>query len=179
MSVRPTKNCVAATRIMQRSIVLELVRCFSELHILASQVSREELRDIAEEDPSDFAFTVLQAIKELRKRNGTLPARFAALDNEIDELLTYLRKIPPRQNEGLVAMLSGKGFTAVEIFDLLPVLTRRKPHRPVSTRLGAVKAAELYDAGNSWTKIANKLPKNASPDETHGTRSGSARRSDP
>jgi hypothetical protein len=138
-------------------LVREFVRRFSHLFLLADTVSLDRRPWLRPEDPSDTTFDMVRSIRALY-RPGTEVQKFQRLDGEVEKILTYIDLPPSKRNEkSLIAELSEKGLTPLEILGLLPRLTKRVAGHPVMMRLDAVKAAEMWDAGLSWTGIAQKL----------------------
>ncbi|MFZ0736922.1 MAG: hypothetical protein WBL70_05520 [Candidatus Acidiferrales bacterium] len=145
--------------------MFEFVRRFSHLQLLASNTRFDSRQWLKPEDPSDTTFNVIKAIRALQSPGSQLD-KFKQLDAELDELLSYLERPLPRDDrklaikkflESTVRELEAGGLGALEILALLPKLTKKMVGRPVTARLDAVVAAEMFDSGVSWTKIAQKL----------------------
>jgi len=144
--------------------MLELVRRFSQVQLLAKKaaLSRQWLRS---DDPSNTTFSMIRAVKALYSPASEVE-NLKKLDDELDELLSYLDRPSPGRHqigeikelqERTVTELDVRGFSALEIYALLPKLTARTVGHPVTARLDAVEAADMFDGGLSWTQIAQKL----------------------
>jgi len=147
-----------ATRPRRSLLALALVRRLSCLQLLSKALPNRLKPVLESEDPSDTAFDVATTIKALYVPQRDVQ-RFLQLDSEANELLTYLNHpSPPRSDEQIAEELESRGLTATEIVRLIPHLRNRRVGHPVTNRVEAVNAAEMFDRGLSWTQIANRLP---------------------
>jgi hypothetical protein len=138
--------------------MLEFVRHFSQLHLLANGVVTTRSPTLKDEDPSDTTFNVVRAIKS-QFTAGPDAQKFLQIDADLEELLTYLEQPPSkREQRSIVRELEARGLSAEQIITLLPRLTKRVQGHPVTMRLDAVRAAEMFDAGRTWGEIAREIP---------------------
>jgi hypothetical protein len=138
-------------------LMLEFVRRSSWLRLLAETTSVPIVPELSRQDPTDTTFDMVRAIKALYKPSNEVQ-QFRQLDADVEDLISYLKSsLSRRVGEDLIRELDERGLSGLEIFYVVPRLTRRLAGHPVTARLDAVRAADMFDAGFSWTQIAQKL----------------------